>query len=205
MPSSYNKFYFIRHGETNFNKERRYTGTFNIPINEEGIRQTVNSLELLSKLNIYAIYSSPLKRALQTAIIISTQLNLPIIIITEFKERFFGTFQTKKKLNYNKKYFNNAQTLYQHRRKTIIGFNKIRIKQNILIVGHSGTYKALNKYLLNTNISTSIKNASPICFYKDNNKCWETIDTSITKPCNERKESVAEVNRCTPKGTVYDK
>ena len=182
MPSSYNKFYFIRHGETNFNKEKRYTGTFDIPINKTGIRHTENSLELLSKLNISTIYSSPLKRALQTAIIISTRLKLPIIIITEFKERHFCAFQTKKKLNYNKKYFNNAQTLYQHRRQTVIGFNKIKTKQNALIVGHSGTYKALNKYLLNINISKSIKNSSPICFYKDYNKCWKTIDTSITKP-----------------------
>ena len=98
MPSSYNKFYFIRHGETDFNKEKRYTGTFDIPINKEGVRHTEDSLELLSKLNISAIYSSPLKRALQTAIIISTQLKLPIIIITEFQERFFDTFKTKKKL-----------------------------------------------------------------------------------------------------------
>ena len=182
MPSSYNKFYFIRHGETDFNKEKRYTGTFDIPINKEGVRHTEDSLELLSKLNISAIYSSPLKRALQTAIIISTQLKLPIIIITEFQERFFGTFQTKKKLNYNKKYFNNAQTLYQHRRQTIIGFNKIKIKQNILIIGHSGTYKALNTHLLNINISKSINNSTPICFYKDYNKCWKTIDTGIAKP-----------------------
>lgn len=182
MLSSFKKFYFIRHGETTFNKEKRYTGTFDISINKEGIKQTKDVLILLSKLDISVIYSSPLKRALQTAIIISTQLKLPIIIITEFQERFLGTFQTKKKLNYNKKYFNNAQTLYQHRRQTIIGFNKIRIKQNILIIGHSGTYKALNKHLLNVNISKSINNSTPICFYKDYNKCWKTIDTSIVKP-----------------------
>ena len=43
MPSSYNKFYFIRHGETDFNKEKRYTGTFDIPINKEGVRHTEDS------------------------------------------------------------------------------------------------------------------------------------------------------------------
>ena len=54
MPSSYNKFYFIRHGETDFNKEKRYTGTFNISINNEGRKQVENTLEVLSELNISA-------------------------------------------------------------------------------------------------------------------------------------------------------
>ena len=173
------KFYFIRHGETRFNKEKRYTGLFDLSLNSDGVRQVENSLDILKIQNISLIYSSPLKRALETAHLISSYLNIPIIIINEFKERDFGSFQTRKKFNYKKKYFPNAQTLYKHRRETLIGFNKINIDNNVLIVAHSGTYKALSKYLLNLNVSKSIDNALPICFFQDNTKTWKVVDLKI--------------------------
>jgi len=184
MLSSCKKFYFIRHGETNFNKEKKYTGTFDILLNKQGFKQVKNAVEILLLQNITVIYTSPLKRALQTAIIISNKLNIPIVVVDEFIERDFGILQTKKKLRYKKKYFYKAPTMYQHRRKTIIGFNKIK-KHNSLIVGHSGTYKALMNYLLKTNISESINNANIICFVQHNNKQWKTIDLCTTKPSNE--------------------
>lgn len=172
MLSSYKKkFYFIRHGETNFNKEKRYTGLYDISLNKEGIEQVKQSLYLLKEQNISVIYSSPLKRALETATIISKYLNIPIKIINNFKERDFGVFQAKKKPNYKKKCFYKGQTLYEYQRDTIRGYKKINT-DNFLIVAHSGTYKALNKYILNTNISKTVTNALPVCFYMKDKRVW---------------------------------
>jgi broad specificity phosphatase PhoE len=182
MPSfSKKKFYFIRHGETDFNKEKRYTGLFDISLNKKGIEQVKQSLFLLDDKNISIIYSSPLKRALQTAGIISQYLDIPIVIIKNFKERNFGVLQTKKKSSYKKKYFYKGQTLYEHQRDTIRGYKKIHTN-NFLIVAHSGTYKALKKYLLdNIDISKTVKNASPIFFYKNEENVWKIKKLNYNK------------------------
>ena len=176
MPSSYKKkFYFIRHGETDFNKEKRYTGLYDISLNKKGIEQVNQALYLLNEQNISVIYSSPLKRALETATIISKYLNIPIKIIDNFKERDFGVFQTKRKPNYKKKCFYKGQTLYVYQRETIRGYKKIH-DNNFIIVAHSGTYKALNKYLLNTNISKTVTNALPVCFYINDKRVWNILE-----------------------------
>ena len=178
LSSSKKKIYFIRHGETDFNKEKRYTGLYDISLNKQGIEQVKQSLFLLSDKNISVIYSSPLKRALQTATIISQYLNIPIVIINNFKERNFGVLQTKKKPSYKKKYFYRGQTPYEHHRETVRGFNKISNKNNILIVAHSGTFKVLTKYLLNIHLSKTTKNALPVCFYQDEKKVWNIMELS---------------------------
>jgi len=71
--------FLIRHGETDWNKQGKYTGQKDIPINATGIEQAV---KVSKKLKIHApeiIYSSNLLRALQTAEEISKELKIPII------------------------------------------------------------------------------------------------------------------------------
>ena len=42
-----NPFYFLRHGETDWNLERRAMGSQDIPLNDRGISQSLNAAELL--------------------------------------------------------------------------------------------------------------------------------------------------------------
>ena len=57
----------IRHGETAWNRERRFRGTHDVPLNENGLRQARLLGEGLRERRIDAAYSSPLSRARQTA------------------------------------------------------------------------------------------------------------------------------------------
>jgi broad specificity phosphatase PhoE len=57
----------IRHGETIWNKERRTQGFSDIELTETGLTQARLLSELLSSRELQAVYSSPLKRAVQTA------------------------------------------------------------------------------------------------------------------------------------------
>jgi broad specificity phosphatase PhoE len=57
----------IRHGETDWNKEKRLQGRENIPLNEEGINQIKNTIEYLKKYKWDIIITSPLSRAKQSA------------------------------------------------------------------------------------------------------------------------------------------
>ncbi len=67
------KLFVVRHGETDWNVERRLQGQTDIELNENGIRQANKLKQDLNDkdCNIDLIISSPLKRAKKTAEIIS--------------------------------------------------------------------------------------------------------------------------------------
>lgn len=85
----------IRHGQTSWNKKGIFQGWNDIELDEEGIRQALKTAEELKAHKFHAIYSSPLKRAQQTAEKIAKHHNLPIFEVAEFKERSYGIFEGK--------------------------------------------------------------------------------------------------------------
>jgi broad specificity phosphatase PhoE len=85
--------YFMRHGQTDFNKENKWMGLLDIPLNENGISQALSSINYIKSLNIDIIYCSELKRAIQTSKIIANELNLPILIDRRLNERSLGSLE----------------------------------------------------------------------------------------------------------------
>jgi len=84
-------FYIFRHGETDYNKERRWQGCGLDPfLNDTGVQQAEELAGLLQDKELQVIYASPLKRALQTAEIVNKKLGLPIEIIPDLREGCFG-------------------------------------------------------------------------------------------------------------------
>lgn len=57
----------LRHGETDFNRQRRYAGTIDVPLNEAGIRNTITASRKLAGMEFDAVITSTLLRAVQTA------------------------------------------------------------------------------------------------------------------------------------------
>ncbi len=62
-------FYFIRHGETRWNKEHRAQGQRDVPLNLIGLEQAQGACKETMHLGISTICTSPLQRALDTALI----------------------------------------------------------------------------------------------------------------------------------------
>lgn len=82
-----------RHGETEWNVEEVFRGRIDIELNEDGIKQAELLAEYLSDLKIAAIYSSPLKRALQTAEIIAGYHRLNVEIASGLIDLDYGKWQ----------------------------------------------------------------------------------------------------------------
>lgn len=80
----------IRHGETDWNREKRIQGRSNIPLNEWGISQVREVHAGIWNTKWDIIYSSPLERAIKTAHIINEQYEVPIKIDEAFIEKSFG-------------------------------------------------------------------------------------------------------------------
>ncbi|MCA5578104.1 histidine phosphatase family protein [Enterocloster clostridioformis] len=82
--------YFVRHGETYWNVERRMQGQVNIPLNERGREQARAAARKLRDVPREVCYTSPLDRAVETARIILGQRRIPIIDESLLIEQGYG-------------------------------------------------------------------------------------------------------------------
>ena len=69
--------YLVRHGETDWNRQRRIQGTTDIPLNDTGRAQAARTGRLLARRTWDAVVASPLSRAFETGSIIAEALGLP--------------------------------------------------------------------------------------------------------------------------------
>ena len=83
-------FYFIRHGETDWNKRGIIMGSKDIELNSHGISQAEQAKHSFKDLDIGSIHSSSTKRAHHTANILNEVLNLPITCTDLLIERGWG-------------------------------------------------------------------------------------------------------------------
>src|SRR6185369_6866034 len=82
-----------RHGETDWNVERRVQGHSDTPLNDRGRQQACALAEELAGESIDAVYSSDLLRAHETARIVAEQRGLGVTSIRDLRERHFGTWE----------------------------------------------------------------------------------------------------------------
>ena len=87
--------YLIRHGETDWNLERKYQGHEDIPLNSTGIKQAQVTAENLNDSHFSALYSSDLIRAFQTAQEVAKKTKLPIVTCPDLREINQGDWEGK--------------------------------------------------------------------------------------------------------------
>jgi probable phosphoglycerate mutase len=75
-----------RHGETDWNSERRWQGHADQPLNEVGRAQALELADTLAGRAIDVVYSSDLVRAHETALIVADRLGLPVEVDAELRE-----------------------------------------------------------------------------------------------------------------------
>lgn len=86
-------FILIRHGQTRWNRFERFRGRVDIDLDETGVRQAEAAAEKVASWGVKAIYSSPLKRAMRTAEIISQRLQLAVEPLEGIIDMHFGEWQ----------------------------------------------------------------------------------------------------------------
>ena len=83
-------FYIFRHGETDWNKERRCQGHANIPLNSNGLAQATELAERLLHVPLEIIVSSDLERALVTGRTVAEKKAIPLVVDSRLRETHFG-------------------------------------------------------------------------------------------------------------------
>ena len=87
---------FIRHGETDWNRLKRFQGgRCDTPLNARGMLQAEMVANALLRENVKSLICSPLARAVVTAQVISERLCVPITVTEALRELDFGDFEGK--------------------------------------------------------------------------------------------------------------
>lgn len=87
------ELYIVRHGETEWNKEKRLQGSTDIPLSDAGRLLARLSGEALADTRFDRIYSSPLCRAYETACLFRGNQNTDIIVDERLRELCFGEYE----------------------------------------------------------------------------------------------------------------
>lgn len=85
------ELYVARHGETDWNRERRLQGSVDIPLNARGLEQARELAERLASIELEHIYVSGLQRAQQTAAALPDAI--PRTVLEDLNERRLGEFE----------------------------------------------------------------------------------------------------------------
>jgi len=162
--------YFVRHGETNANVEKRYCGVTNIKLNEKGIIQAKEVSEKFKKIKIDLIISSDLVRAKMTANEINKNHNLDIEYSEKLREMNFGELENltfkeigekfpkekEKIIAFKNEYVfpsgESLKMLYERTNKYLKEILNKYKDENILIVSHSGAIESMLTEILSRNI-----------------------------------------------------
>ncbi len=87
------KIYIVRHGETQYNVDRRLQGWTDIPLNKNGKQQARKIADRLKTVPITVIYTSDHKRAKSTASAIAKVKNLKLHQTQKLREDRMGIFE----------------------------------------------------------------------------------------------------------------
>lgn len=93
IPTNATRICLVRHGETEWNAERRIQGQIDVGLNDTGRRQAMAAGCWLRGAGIVALYSSDLRRAQMTAAAIGAALGLEPSLAPELRERRYGSFE----------------------------------------------------------------------------------------------------------------
>ena len=141
--------YLVRHGETDWNLEGRLMGQTDIPLNKNGMNQAKTLQKKLENIKFDICYTSPLKRAKETAEIICEN-KCDIIEDDLLKEKCAGKYEGKLKneidwsdkdasIEPDEHVFDRANMFLKKIKHTTYG--------NVLVVSHSGLSKNLHHIL----------------------------------------------------------
>jgi broad specificity phosphatase PhoE len=171
-------FYFIRHGQTDWNAQRILQGWSDIELNAEGIRQAEEAAQKLELITFDMIVASPLKRAAKTAEIIAQRTGKPITFCEGLKERNFGEAEGKPIEESAEKYhwhkhpmaqipIPDAEPFEDLVKRAVASVDWLMAQhagQTLLLVGHGAFFRGLCEGLLPPEACFRLANATPMRF-----------------------------------------
>jgi alpha-ribazole phosphatase len=160
------RFWLIRHGEPVEEAWQRCYGSLDIGLSDNGRRQMISVARHLESEPISAIYTSPLRRASESAQMIASVQHCSCEVISGLREIDFGDFEgltyDEIAARYPELYrrwmdrpaevrYPNGESFSDLRARAVSAFEEIRYRnpeQTVAVVGHGGVIRALIAWAL---------------------------------------------------------
>jgi broad specificity phosphatase PhoE len=151
----------VRHGDTDYNAHKRFMGFSDIEMSSFGNKQIERLRDYLEGESIHAVFSSDLKRAIQTAEILSTGRQLPITPCPELRELNYGECEGLSFGEIGERYPEVAakcvdfsldlqfpggedyRSLIKRERLFVKRLRQFKANETLLVISHSGPIKVL--------------------------------------------------------------
>jgi broad specificity phosphatase PhoE len=161
-------FWYLRHGETDWNRQGLSQGNVDIPLNELGLAQAKEAAVRLRHRGITSIVASPLSRARVTAEIVGAALGVAVTIEPELREVSWGIREGEPLADWFHGWIaghttpEGAESFSDLRRRTVSGLNRaVGQPPAVLVVAHGGVFRALRS-VMNLEISGRTRNCVPM-------------------------------------------
>jgi probable phosphoglycerate mutase len=156
----------IRHGQTEWNRDRRIQGNGDSPLTELGQAQAEAAARALERFDIAAIYASDAGRALQTAAPIAEATGCTPQTDLRLRERHYGLFEGKTHEDLRRQHADlhdeylkrdphfvvpGGESLAQVQARMVTACTEIARRhdgQHVVVIAHGGTVRAFSRFVL---------------------------------------------------------
>lgn len=161
-------FWYLRHGETDWNAQGLSQGSVDIPLNPTGLAQARAAAGLLRGRGIASIVASPMARARVTADIVAESLGLPVTLDRDLREVGFGVQEGQTMGDWFAEWVagkhtpQGAESFGELRRRAVEGVTRALARPPaVLVVAHGALFRALRAAMgVEPNLRT--RNAVPL-------------------------------------------
>ena len=159
-------FFFVRHGETHESEREITQGQFESQLSSAGFAAAERSARVLQQVGLASIFSSPLKRAWDTATIINGLARVPLHPLAGLMERHWGPYQGRPKSERpRERNPESVERLEDFTTRVLNAMSAIDGPTPLLVVSHSGVFRVLWQHAgLLPEMRASISNGEPLKF-----------------------------------------
>jgi broad specificity phosphatase PhoE len=143
-----------RHGETEWNRIGRWQGWADPPLNDTGRAQARRLAGQLQKVPFDAVYSSDLRRAHETAVIVAEPHRVPVVTEPGLREIDIGAWSGLTTQEIEEQFPHgerpDGETRKEHSERVLAAVERIardNAGHRILLMTHGGTMRALHGHL----------------------------------------------------------
>lgn len=178
VPPAVTTILMARHGETDWNRESRFQGHADPPLNERGREQARELARQLAGEDLQAVYASPLLRALETARIVAASLGLPVEARPALREVDVGSWEGLTRMEVEERFpaafgrwrdggdgWDGGETYEHLGRRVLADLLELAARhpaERILVVSHGGTMRAAQAAAAGVEYADARRLSSPI-------------------------------------------
>src|SRR5579872_1974440 len=144
------EFWFLRHGETDWNAQNLSQGSIDVPLNANGLAQAHAAAKRLVGRGIAALVGSPLQRARVTGEIVADAIGLPLILDASLREVSFASKEGQPMAPWFSEWVagnytpEGAESFAELRARAVAVLNRLLSHPApLLVVGHGAFFRAL--------------------------------------------------------------